>query len=168
MTGTRRSSAGGSLPEGHPTAMDGNTLADKPRTISGRWVVLSMFAFGIVATGGIWVYWKLHLAPFLPLQKALAEEFPRSSPRVDGGWEKEEFKKGLPRLRIVINVPYPPNAADVRVSAAIDTVIELPRRHLDFPSYETLEIYLVHHVPEKAPQQFKFKRRIAELKPGEP
>jgi hypothetical protein len=134
-----------------------------PRTISGRWVVLTMFAFGIVATGGIWVYWKLHMAPFLPLQKALAAEFPKSSPRVDGGWTKSEFKKAPPTLRVVLRVPYPPEERDIRVPATIERVIALARAHLDFTTYETLEIYLVHYVPERAPQQYEFKRKMSAL-----
>jgi hypothetical protein len=134
-----------------------------PRTISGRWVVLSMFAFGIVATAGIWVYWKLHLAPFMPLQKALVAEFPKSSPRVDGGWTKNEFKTVPPTLRIVLRVPYPPDERDVRVPATIERVIALAREYVDFAKYEMLEIFLVNYVPEKAPIQHTFKGKISEL-----
>lgn len=126
----------------------------------GRWVVLAMFGFGIVATGGIWIYWKLHLAPFLPLQKALAAEFPKSSPRVDGGWRKGNFKVGRPTLRLVLRVPYAPLERDVRVPATIERVTALAREHLDLTRYETLEIYLVHYVPEKAPQQYEYRRKI--------
>jgi hypothetical protein len=148
--------------------MESTAPARPPRTVPGRWIVLTMFAFGIAATGGIWVYWKLHLAPFMPLQKALAAEFPKSSPRVDGGWSGKEFQQGPPRLRIVLRVPYPPLEQDARVSATIDRVVELARAHLDFTKYETLEIYLVHYAPERAPQQFEFKARIRDLASGDP
>lgn len=143
--------------------METTASSRRPRTISGRWVVLTMFAFGIVATAGIWVYWKLHLAPFLPLQKALAAEFPRSSPRVDGGWKKGEFKTVPPTLRIVLRIPYSPDERDVRVGATIERVIALARQHLDFTAYENLEIFLVNYVPEKAPQQYEFRRKISDL-----
>jgi hypothetical protein len=143
--------------------MEITTPSRPSRKISGRWVVLSMFAFGIVATTGIWVYWKLHLAPFMPLQKALADEFPKSSPRVDGGWKKGEFKTAPPTLRIVLRVPYLPDERDVRVPATIDRVTTLARTHLDFTKYETLEIFLVNYVPEKTPQQYEFRRKISEL-----
>jgi hypothetical protein len=134
---------------------------------SGRWIVLGMIAFGTVATAGIWVYWKLHLAPFLPLQEALVTEFPQSSPRVDGGWTKSEFKKSPPTLRLVLRVPYSPDEEDPRVDATIHRVIALAREHIDLTSYETLEIYLVNYTPEKAPRQFEFKSKVRDLPGGE-
>ncbi|MSR57790.1 MAG: hypothetical protein EXS05_08965 [Planctomycetaceae bacterium] len=134
-----------------------------PRTVSGRWVVVAMFAFGIAATGGIWVYWKLHLAPFMPLQKALAAEFEKSSPRVDGGWTKNEYKQSPPLLRVVLRVPYEPDERDARVPATIERVLTLTRAHIDLAAYDTLEIYLVHYVPEKNPQQYEWRRKISEL-----
>jgi hypothetical protein len=138
----------------------------KPRTVPGRWIVLGMFALGIAASGGIWVYWKLHLAPFLPLQKALAAEFEKSTPRVDGGWTKGKFEQGLPTLRIVVNVPYPPDDGDARVASAIGRVIALAREHVDLAGYETLEIHLVHYAPERAPRQYEFKKNVSELTDG--
>jgi hypothetical protein len=146
--------------------MESTAPAPLPRTVSGRWIVLTVFAFGIAATGGIWVYWKLHLAPFMPLQKALAAEFPQSSPRVDGGWSGKEFQQGPPRLRIVLRVPYPPLEQDARVPATLDRVIALARESLNLDHYETLEIYLVHYAPERAPRQFEFRARIRDLDSG--
>lgn len=146
--------------------MESAAPVPQPRTVSGRWIVLTMFVFGIAATGGIWVYWKLHLAPFMPLQKALAAEFPKSSPRVDGGWSGKQYQQGPPRLRIVLRVPYPPLERDARVSATIERVIALAREFLSFDNYETLEIYLVHYAPERAPRQFEFKARIRDLDSG--
>jgi hypothetical protein len=143
--------------------MESTASVPPPRTVSGRWIVLTVFAFGIAATGGIWVYWKLHLAPYMPLQKALAAEFPKSSPRVDGGWSGKEYQEGPPRLRIVLRVPYPPLEQDTRVPATIERVIALARAHLDFEQYETLEIYLVNYAPERATRQFEFKSRIRDL-----
>lgn len=135
-----------------------------PPLIPGKWVVIAMFLFGAMATGGIWVYWKMHLAPFLPLQKAIAEAYPKSSPRVDGGWTKENFRQGQPRLRIVLRVPYPPVESDARVQATIDGVIALAREHTDIAKYDEFEIYLVHYAPEKSPQQYEFKTHVSELK----
>jgi len=136
----------------------------EPPLIAGKWVVIAMFLFGALSTGGIWVYWKMHLAPFLPLQKAIAEAYPKSSPRVDGGWTKEDFRQGLPRLRIVLRVPYPPVDSDSRVEATVDGVIALAREHTDIEKYDEFEIYLVHYAPEKSPQQFEFKTHVSELK----
>jgi hypothetical protein len=106
----------------------------------------------------------MHLAPFLPLQKAIADAYPKSSPRVDGGWTKENFRQGLPRLRIVLRVPYPPVYSDTRVQATIDQVIELARQHTNLGGYDEFEIYLVHYAPEKSPQQYEFKTHVSELR----
>lgn len=144
--------------------METSASIQPPRTFSGRGVVLILFAFGTVATTGIWVYWKLHLAPFLPLQRALADEFPKSSPRVDGGWKKGEFQAGPPTLRIVLRVPYDPDERDVRVGSTIERVIALARNLIDLNAYETLEIFLVNYVPEKSPRQYEFKQKVIELK----
>lgn len=137
--------------------------ARSARTPTGRWVVLGMFAFGILATAGIWVYWKLHLAPFMPLQKALAAEFEKSSPRVDGGWTKSEYKQAPPLLRVVLRVPYDPEESDPRVRRTIDRVVTVTRSHIDLSAYDTLEIYLVHYAPEKTPRQYEWRRKVAEL-----
>ena len=61
------------------------TTPTAPKTISGRWLVIGMFAMGITATGLLYIYSTLHLGPFKPLQEAIVLEFPGSSPRVDGG-----------------------------------------------------------------------------------
>ena len=140
-----------------------STPAPPARIPTGRWVVLAMFAFGTLATGGIWVYWKLHLAPFMPLQKALAAEFEKSSPRVDGGWSQSNDKQAPPLLRVVLRVPYEPEVGDVRVRQAIDHVVALTREHIDLSAYDTLEIYLVHYAPEKKPRQYEWRRKVAEL-----
>lgn len=133
------------------------------RTVSGRLVVGILFAFGIAATAGIWTYWKLHMAPFMPLQKALAAEFEKCTPRVDGGWTKSDDKKTPPTLRIILRLPYPPDERDVRIPATIERIIALAREHIDLATYDALEIYLVHYPPEKAPQQYEFKRKIRDL-----
>ena len=44
------------------------------KTVSGRWVVIGMLAFGVLATGTLWVYSKLELAPFLPKPAAVVTD----------------------------------------------------------------------------------------------
>ncbi|MFN0055352.1 MAG: hypothetical protein ACKV0T_24665 [Planctomycetales bacterium] len=127
---------------------------------------MTLFLFGTVSTAGIWIYWKLHLAPFLPLQRALANAFPESLPRVDGGWARNEFRKGPPRLRILLRVPFPPDRPDDRVEETVKRVIELAREHVDFTAYDELEIYLVQHIPERTPRQYEYKVKMAELAGG--
>ena len=67
------------------------TTSLSPRTISGRWLVIGMFAMGITATGLLYAYSTLHLGPFKPLQEAIVKEFPGSSPRVDGGKKRMQL-----------------------------------------------------------------------------
>lgn len=125
------------------------------RANSGRWIVLGMFTFGVLATTGLWVYWKLHLGPFFPLQKALADTFPDSLPRVEGG----RHRKAPPVLRVVLKIPFAPRAADARVADISDRVLSLARQHADLDQYETLEIYLVFPRPEQAADRLKAEYR---------
>ena len=143
-----------------PTDISAAAHAKRPREVSGRYVVLAMFAFGVLSTAGIWVYWKLHLAPFMPLQKALVEAYPGSSPRVDGGRHKSTEPA---TLRLVLKVDFTPDEHDPRVPAMIDRTIAITRHYLDFREYEDLEIYLVHYPPEKSPRQYEYKRKIKDL-----
>src|SRR5215467_4498995 len=72
------------------------------QTIPGRWVVIALLGFGVAATGTLWVYSKMQLAPFVPLLKALRVEFPESKARVEGGRHKRE----APLLRVVMQVEF--------------------------------------------------------------
>ena len=58
--------------------------AHPPGSVPGKWVVVGMFSFAIIAVLVMWVYWSLHTAPFRPLQEALGREFPYSRPLVQG------------------------------------------------------------------------------------
>ena len=77
------------------------------RTISGRWMVIGMFAMGITATSLLYAYSTLHLGPFRPLQDAIVAEFPGSAPRVDGG--KKRLDDDTPTiLRILMKTEIDP------------------------------------------------------------
>src|SRR5262245_38901339 len=102
---------------------------------SGRWVVLGMFVFGITATLVMWGYWKLHLAPFYPLQQALADEFKGSLPRVEGGRNKQSPTT----LRIVLQVKFTPQETDPRAEAMLDRTLVLARQYQNLDEYEFLE-----------------------------
>ena len=145
---SRSSSA--ALPEAAPSAT---------RSVSGRSVVLGMFAFGILATSGMWLYWHLYLKPFYPLQQALADEFAKSYPRVEGGHHRHSPWT----LRIVLQVPFKPIEGDPQVTKAANRVIELARAHHDLSQYEIIELYLLHPDPEHAATRVKVEFRVAEL-----
>lgn len=129
------------------------------RSFSGRRVVLGMFAFGILATSGMWAYWHLYLKPFYPLQQALADEFAKSYPRVEGGHHRHSPWT----LRIVLQVPFKPVEGDPQVMQTANRVIDLARRHHDLSRYEVVELYLLHPEPEHAATRVKVEFRVAEL-----
>jgi hypothetical protein len=129
------------------------------RSFSGRNVVLGMFTFGILATSGMWVYWHLYLSPFYPLQQALADEFSKSYPRVEGGHHRHSPWT----LRIVLQVPFKPIEGDLQVKQTANRVIELARAHHDLSRYEIVELYLLHPEPEHAATRVKVEFRVADL-----
>jgi hypothetical protein len=127
------------------------------KTISGRRVVLGMFAFGLVMTGALWVYWEAYTRPFRPLQNAINAEFPGSTPRVIGGEHKSHKHANPPTLRIVIRVDFDPGAAsEAETEPYTSRLRVLAAEHVDLSPYEQVEIHLVHRVPEAETQQRAF------------
>lgn len=118
-----------------------------------------MFAFGILMTTGMWVYWHLYLKPFYPLQKALADEFAKSYPRVEGGHHRHSPWT----LRIVLQVPFKPTEDDPQVKQMASRVIELARSHHDLSRYDVVELYLLQPDPEHTPTRLKLEFRVSEL-----
>ena len=141
--------------------MDENLSTDK--TISGRTVVICMFALAIFATGTLWVYWNLHLMPFMPLQEALVAEFDGSSPRVDGGRRKTH--KGTPMiLRVVMRVPFDPNDSSADIQSLIETRLnrtrELASDLVEIEKYDLLEVHLYEEEKEDAISQKSFTKEL--------
>ena len=118
-----------------------------------------MLAFGIVATGTLWIYTKLDLAPFLPLRKALQEEFPNSHPDVRGG----RAKGSPPILRIVMQVEFTPHETDAEVVQIVERVTALAKQHVNLAEFENFELYLVRYVPEKNPERIRIERKVSDL-----
>lgn len=137
--------------------------AEGESKISGRAVVVAMFALGIVATSILWAYWRLHLLPFMPLQQALIAEFEGSSPRVDGG--RRKMHKGTPMiLRIVMRVPFDPTAEDVETLREIDNHLqrtqELAAEHCRLDDYELIELHLYQESQEDRLRQKTFQQEL--------
>ena len=125
--------------------------ATAPAGAGGRWVVLAMFAFGLLATGGMWLYWELHTRPFRPLQEAIVQAFPGSNPRVQGGQAK--MHKGTPRiLRIVMRVDFDPVSQADRAQQVASQVAALAGRHQDLSGYDRVEIGLFQPLAEQDPR----------------
>ncbi len=121
------------------------TTSPSPRTISGRWLVIGMFAMGITATGLLYAYSTLHLGPFKPLQEAIVKEFPGSSPRVDGG--KKRMQLDTPTiLRILMKSEIDPlseHEESVRKMTAMrNRIAELVRENVTLPDLAILELHV--------------------------
>lgn len=135
------------LREGEPSFVN-EAGVRRTRELSGRWVVIGMFIFGVLATSALWAYWYLHTAPFRPLQMAIAESIPGSNPRVEGGQRK--IHKQTPRiLRITIRVEFDPEAEEERAKELGAKLEALARQYQDLASYDVLEMYLFHRIPEQ-------------------
>lgn len=138
--------------------LDTAALHDNPnaRQISGKWVVLAMLGFGITATATLWIYWKMHLMPFMPLQEVLVEEFPDSSPRVDGG--QRHMHKGSPMiLRLVMKVGFDPILDRDASSEFIGKVAQVVGNNLDVSKYDEMHVHLYQLNPEGEMQQATFE-----------
>lgn len=132
----------------------------EPGGIPGPYVVIGMFAFGILATGILFAYWHFHTAPFQEFQAALAEEFPGSRPRVEGGQRKRH--KGTPRvLRVILKVDYPPESDRGRSEKMADRVLELAEIHHGLGPYDLAEIHLYWPEKEKEIHEHLIKRPLS-------
>ena len=143
------------------------TTPPATRTISGRWLVIGMFAMGITATGLLYAYSTLHLGPFKPLQEAIVKEFPGSSPRVDGG--KKRMQLDTPTiLRILMKSEIDPLSADeqsVREMLALrKRIAELTLEKVPLPDLAIIELHVYKLVQEE--QILKRSYRL-DLKSGE-
>lgn len=134
---------------------------EKIKTISGRWIVVGMFLMGIF--GGFlcvsYAFW--HNAPFIELKKALAEEYPKSTPQVEGG-----VHKGSPMtLRIIVNVNFHPGESsnDEKTAATIQRIAELAQQHQDLQPYELLRIHLIKKNPQDMTSRITRDLLVADL-----
>jgi hypothetical protein len=158
------------MSESTANAIDSSTTSPvsgrSPREFSGTKLILGLFAFAIVMSSGLWIYWYLHTKPFQPLQLAIHRAFPKSYPQVQGGQRK--MHQQTPRiLRITLKVEFDPSSAeaDEQVEEMVVRLAELARQHIDLPSYELLEIHLIQRVPEHDSRVRTVTREINTLQP---
>jgi hypothetical protein len=142
----------------------GARRSSAPRFVSGKLVVVGMFAFGLLMTGLLYAYWDLHTRPFRPLQEAIAKSIPKSSPRVIGGKHKSHQKAAQNTLRIIVQVDYNPLEAsnEARRDELARTILQLARTHHDVSPYELIELHLEHRVPERPNVVWSSKRTPTE------
>lgn len=135
--------------------MNASSPADAPpvvKSVSGRWTVAGIFAFGVCMVTLLWAYWELHTRPFRPLQYAIADEFPDSQPTVIGGKHKSHKLESKSTLRIIVRVDkddFDPVTNIARREERATKLYRLAKQHLDLSQYEILEIHLTQRNPEK-------------------
>jgi hypothetical protein len=134
------------------------------RQVSGRLVVVGMFAFGILLTASLYIYWDFHTRPFRPLQDAIAAEFPEYTPRVIGGRHKSHRAAAPNTLRMILLVDFNPREepAGAKTEAIASKLAELAGKHHDVSQYDILEIHLVHRVPEREDESWSRSATPAE------
>ena len=129
----------------------------------GRYLVLAMFAMGFTATGLLFLYWNLHLMPFMPLQEAIVAEFEDSAPRVEGGYRKMH-RDSIALLRIVMRVPFDPTISSDEVDGILETHMlrlrELSSQHVSLDEYQMLEVHFYHPVKEKDIRERAMRRDL--------
>lgn len=131
-----------------PRSVPNMPVSNRSGAVAGKMVVAMMVAFGSILTAILWFYWYYHSAPFVPLQTAIAAEFPDSSPRVDGG--RRRMHKGTPsELWIIMRVKFDVEADDVASAAAVERVTQIANEHLTPGEYDLLHIRLYRGDPER-------------------
>lgn len=114
----------------------------EPVLISGKVVIVGMFIFAAAMTGFMWFYWKLNLAPFLPLQQAIieTEEFAESRPVVEGGRAKGQ-QTAPNTLRVTMKIDYDPTTNEDLIDDLEQKVLTLAEKSLpQFSEYDQLEL----------------------------
>lgn len=139
------------------------TTQDDPQEpgISGKWFVIGMVIFGMIMTSGIWIYWRLHLAPFLELQQALADKYEDSRPIVEGGQSK--MHKNTPTiLRVTMKVDYDPTLQPEAVDRLFEEVLALAKVKLSLEPYQLFEmnVYLPKQETELTPIKAQRTREL--------
>ena len=138
---------------------------EQERSISGKYVVMAILAFGIFTTGFMLVYTYLNNRPFIPLRHALVQRFSReTSPRVEGGKERG---RGASKFRIVLTVQVDPSLETPENQKLRSTMeqdaLALAKQHLDLSVYEKWEFILIRYTPEGLPKRWESKRDMAEV-----
>ena len=130
--------------------------------ISGKWIVTGMFTFAVAVIFVLWFYTVSHRVPFRPLERALAEEFEDSVPKVEGG-QRKIHQNSSKILRIIMKVTFDPTVEREQAERFAKNVIAFARNHHDISQYEILEIHFFKPEPEKKILQWETERKVADL-----
>jgi hypothetical protein len=134
--------------------------------IDGWKLVAAMLTFGFLASGTLWGYWYYHTAPFIPLQVAIADEFPGSAPRVDGG-QRRIHKDTAGLLWIIMRVDFNPKDDSEKSQRVVDRVVELAYKHVEIEEFEKLNVRLFFGEMEKEIHKVDFEVPVEKESPAE-
>lgn len=141
-----------------------NEVPPAATVVSGKLVVIGMFAFGLLLTAALYTYWDFHTRPFRPLQEVIAKTIPGSSPRVLGGRHKSHRAEAPNTLRMIVQVDYNPLEAsnEAKRDELARTILTLAKSHHDLAPYQQVELHLEHRVPERPGEVWSSVRTPAE------
>lgn len=140
------------------------SVIDAPFEVSGAKVIIGLFVFAFLMSCVLWVYWSMHTGPFLPLQRAIFREFPKSFPHVEGG--QRRMHKNTPKtLRVTMRVAFDPESADEKqqVEKVYYQLVELAKKNIAFKDFELFEVHLVQMRPEHSAKKLTITRDVAPL-----
>lgn len=143
------------------------TAETNSKSNRGRWTVVAMFGFAAMMVALLFIYWEMYTAPFRPLQYAIADAFPESSPRVVGGQHKSHKTEYPPTLRVIIYVPvedFDPETETEKSEARAFRLARLAFEHQDVSEYELIQIVLLQKIPESTNRRWKVTKTVDEWK----
>ncbi|MBT5019464.1 hypothetical protein OAF98_01150 [Planctomicrobium sp.] len=143
------------------------TVETNLKSNRGRWTVVAMFGFAALMVSLLFIYWELYTAPFRPLQYAIADAFPESSPRVIGGQHKSHKTEHPPTLRVVIYVPVQEFDPETETEKSETRALKLARlafEHQDVSEYELIQFVLLQKIPESARRRWTVMKTVDEWK----
>lgn len=120
-----------------------------------------MIGFGLLLTAGMYAYWTLYTAPFKPIMESLAERYPGSAPRVDGGKRRLDLP-GESTLRIVMKSEFDPETSPQAESFASD-VAQFVAETTDLRRFDAVEVHLFRGLPEDHVSQRSMRWSVAQL-----
>ncbi|QDT43957.1 hypothetical protein Pan241w_40610 [Gimesia alba] len=118
------------------------------KSFKGRTIVLSLLIFGLLMSGSLYVFQAVNTFHFADAQNALAREFPKSRPRVEGGRLKGKPENPL-TFRVTLAVPFNPNEDDAAIQKMTDRILEIASENMDLTQYEQAELHFYQAVPEQ-------------------
>jgi len=128
--------------------MTTNDPESAPRIVKGRTIVLGLLLFGLVMSGSLYVFQAINTYHFADTQNALAKEFPKSRPRVEGGRLKGKQQNPL-TFRVTMAVPFNPHEKDEEIQQLGDRILEIASKNLQLEDYEQAELHFYQAIPEQ-------------------